>query len=667
MTGTRTGTNPVLVDANPVTLLRLRRAGRELRLTDQILSFDVDSLRIVEERGNPTPAWTSADGSTITINVAAMPNLNTRRNVAVWLGTNAHELFHALYSPRAGSALMRRIYASERSSTPGIHRSWNILEDQRIERYGLGRYGAWRGYLIAALSHHIPVGHEGAWVLVAGRTWLTDEVRAIARGTFVATNGDAAASRAAQLIGAYQRLADPGEDDADEAWEIVSEFHALFGAAIPPKGGCGTRPIEGGDPEPGDEGTSSIPTADEADDDDGSESDDDEGEAESDEDDADGDDESDEGDGDDEGDESDEGEGDGEGDDDESESDTDDDDFGDDGSGNDDGESSGDESGNDESDEDGEGEGDGRSEGVSDRDPGEGVSEGDGTRRTMGEAMAEAIAEALDDDETAADLDRVVDQVEHGNPGGGDLSPTSGVWDEVTAEARILARDVSDVLAAIKDDNEAAWVRRTDTGRFSVERWATDPNWDAEDIFDEFQAGAMDASSLDCALVLDVSGSMSGQIYQLAEATWAIRTAIDRVEGGCTTIGFGDTATMIHDQGTRPDGRIFIPHLESSTNPTPACREAHRIMAGSVAANKVVIILTDGDWWGYHDAEAAIAACQAEGATVAIVGLGPGARNIRPGFCGADVVERIHDSAELVPIFRTIAERSMLDAARRVG
>ena len=669
MTTMRTGTNPVHVNnASPATLLRLRRMSRELRLTDQLLTYDLDSLVLVENGNTGAPAWTSADGSTITIDVSKMPNLNTRRNVAVWLGTNAHELFHTLWSPRSGSALMRRIKASERSSTPGIHRSWNILEDQRIERLGLVRYGAMRGYLIAALSHHIPVGHTGAWILVAGRTWLTDEVRAIARAAFVATNegGDGAARKAAELIGAYQRLADPGDDDADEAWAIVSEFHALFGSAIPPKGGCGNKPVDEGEPEPGDDGTASesIPTADEADDDDGSESDDDEGEADGGEDDPDGDDESDEGDGEGEGDESDEGEGDGEGDDDESESDTDDDDFGDEGSGEGDGEGSGDDA-DDEGDD--EGDEDGMSETPGEGNPGDGTSGSDGERRTIEEAMAEAIADSLDDDDTAADLDRVVDQVENGNPGGGDLSPTSGEWFDVTDVARRLAGEVSDILSAIKDDNEAAWVRRTDTGRFNVGRWATDPTWDADDIFDEFQAGAMDASSLDCVLVLDVSGSMSSDIFTLAEATWAIRSAIDKVEGNCTTIGFGDVATMIHAEGTRPDGRIFVPNLEASTNPTPATREAHRIMASSQAANKVVIVLTDGDWWGYDGAEAAMRACQVEGATVAVVGLGYGARRIQPGFCGADVVEKITTADELVPIFRTIAERSMLAAARREG
>ena len=667
MTALRTGSNPVDVEGDPQFVLRLRRMARELRLTDQILSFDLDCVRVVDS--GPAPAWTSPDGSTITVNVGKMPGIRGRRGIAVWLGTNAHELFHNLFTPRSDALLMRRIMAAEKSTSSGIHHAWNILEDQRIERLGINRYAAWRGYLVAALAHHIPVTGPNAWLLVAGRTWLGDEARAIARAAFVATNDEGTADYAARLIGAYQRLGDPGDLDANEAYDIVTEFFHAFQMQMPPKGGCGGGTISEGEPEVTDDEDVSIPTADEADENDDDEGDGDEGES----DDEYGD-ESDEGEGDgdsmgepcDDGDESDEGD-DGDGDDGESGDDGDDGDEGD-------GDESGDEPGeggdaegdgsdeSDEGDEDG-GDFDGRSDEGAEGDPGDGVS-GPG-ERSMTEALDDAIDEALHEDDTKDDLDRVVDQLDHGAPGKGDLPKSVGRWEDVDSATRLLARDVSQILADIKDENEASWVRRTDSGRFSVDRWLTE-DWSPDDVFDRFDAGQMDASSLDAVLVLDVSSSMHRQAQRLAQATWAIRTAIDRVEGTCTVIGFGDQATMIFDQGQRPDGRIFVPNLESSTVPAGACREAHRVVAGSDAANRIVIVLTDGDWWEAGKAGEALRACQSEGATVAIIGLGSmAARFVKPGFCGADVTAVINDSAELVPIFRDIAERSMLAAARR--
>lgn len=641
MQGKRTGTNPVKIDVEPKVLIRLQRIARELRLTGQILSFDLDSVQLVDGGGI---AWTSPDGSTITINAARMPSVFTRKGVAVWLGTYAHELFHNQFTPRSTSRLMRRIATAEGTSHPGMHRCWNILEDQRIERLGLARYAPWRGYLIAALSKHIACDTAESWLLLAGRTWLPAEVRAIARSTFVATNDEATAVLAATLIGDYQRLSDPGDTESDEAWRIVEQFWDAFRRQVPTRGGCGSDPIDEGDPEEGDDDGNPWPTADEAE-----EPDDEPAES----------DESDDGQGEPcpDGDESDDEPGDGDGEDADGDADGDADDDGD-GSGKGDADSEADTDGDDDDPDDGvSDEGDGK--------PGDGVSEpGQEPPRSMDEAMKDAIDEALKDDETADDLDRVMDQVDHGATSGGDLPRKTGGWGEVTDKARSLAREVSDVLAAIKDDNEAAWVRRTDSGRFNVGRWATDPDWDADNIFDEFQPGAMDASSLDCVLLLDVSGSMSSQNLRLAEATWAIRHAIDRVEGTCTVLGFGWDASIIFDAWQRPDGRIFVPTLEGSTDPVGAVREAHRLVAGSTAANRIVLMLTDGSFYNTRPVTAALAACRDEGALTAIIGLGS-KTDVVPGFCGADVTASISDSGELVPIFRDIAERSMLAQARR--
>lgn len=655
MTYQRIGSNPVHVNnVDPVALLALRRMGRHLRLTDQILSFDLDHIVLVEDDSS-TPAWTNADGETITINVRRMPGLGIgadRRAIAVWLGTNAHELFHNLFTPRSGSALMRLVSAAERSTDRGIHRSWNILEDQRIERLGLARYAAWRGYLIAALSHHIAVTHPTAWTLLAGRTWLGDEVRAIARASFVATNDEASARYCADLIGAYQRLADPGDADYAEAWRILNEFHASFGSQIPPRGGCGGKTIDEGEPEEVDDDDVSIPTADEADESgDGDEADeaddeaDDEGDGEADDGEAD-DDDGDEGD--------DEGDGEADGGD------------GDDADGTDDGDDDREADGDDaDADSDGDDEGDANDGNPDDTDGVSAPDDDEHEARTMDEAIDEAIDEALNEDDTAADLDQVADSLDHGASGGADLPRSTGEYLDVSPETRQLGRHVAEVLSDIKDDNEASWLRRTDHGRFSVDRWATE-DWTPEDVFDRFEPGQMDASSLDVVLVCDVSGSMGAQVFKLADATWAIRTAVDRVEGHCTVLGFGVESTLIFDGNQRPDGRVFIPKLEDSTDPTGACREAHRLVAGSTSANRIVVVLTDGSWYNPSPAEAALRAAKAEGAIVAVVGLGSGARRfVVPGFCDADVVAQIDDCTQLVPFFREVTERSMLAAARR--
>ena len=107
-----------------------------------------------------------------------------------------------------------------------------------------------------------------------------------------------------------------------------------------------------------------------------------------------------------------------------------------------------------------------------------------------------------------------------------------------------------------------------------------------------------------------------------------------------------------------------MPNLEGSTDPTGALREAHRIIADSPATNRMVIVLTDGQWWSVTSATKSLIACGQLGAVTCVVGLGSeAAKHIGPGFAGAQVTACIKDSSELVPIFRTLAEQSMRAAA----
>lgn len=208
--GKRTGTTNVVLRELPAEKqLRYSRLGRELRLTDQILSDDLDTVSIV--MNGPAPAWTDMEGDHVSFAVQFMPYPDSKLHLAVWLGTNAHELGHVLFTPRKDSPLVQHILAAETSFMRGIASLHNIVEDQRQERLILGRFAPWRGYLTAALAHHLQGDTDSSWLLMAGRTWLPDDVRAAARAAFVKAQGEWMASEVSRLIGDYQHLTDPGD------------------------------------------------------------------------------------------------------------------------------------------------------------------------------------------------------------------------------------------------------------------------------------------------------------------------------------------------------------------------------------------------------------------------------------------------------------------------
>jgi hypothetical protein len=596
MDASRRGTTevnvPYYTQLTPQQLVRLSRLGRELRLTDQILSEDLDTLSIVEH--GPAPAWTSPDGDHVSYALDRMPLPDTKLDIAVWLGTNAHELGHVLFSPRSGSALVRRVIAAERAYVRGIADMFNIAEDQRQERLVLARFAPWRAYLTAALGHHIVVDDAHAWLLLAGRTWLPDAVRADARRTFADVYGEPSAARVAELIGAYQRLVDPGDTEADEAFAILEDLHGMFNAMPPLRSRC--QPLAGGEPDTDEPGGNAPPTADEA-----------------------------------------EADGDAQG-----AQDGDDGAEGDDGADGAEGDA-----------QDGQ-EGDGAGEPGDEVDGGGGRGEGDQKAPSRAAQITAGAAAQLDADDVAEDIAAVLSAIDGGRGAGApEGADKRGTYVGATDAARRLHHEVGDALLDLKDANEPGWVRRVDSGRLNVRRLAN-PMVNADELFDRFEPGQLDANELEVVLLLDVSGSMNVQLWALAEATWAIRHAVDDMEGTATVITWDDGPhRVLAAPGDRPDERMFVPGCGGGTRPTSALTEAYRLLSGSSCRNRLMVILTDGQWHGASYQYAPLVEAMNDAGVVTVCGLlGP---NAGTDTHGCTYGERLGSLPDLARLFGRVA------------
>jgi hypothetical protein len=361
------------------------------------------------------------------------------------------------------------------------------------------------------------------------------------RAEFVSKRGEPAAVEVADLIGDYQKLTDPGESESDQAWEILVRLHTLFDLGIP-DGGCGGGILkEGGpitDPGPG----NSIPTADEAE---GNEAETDGSEGDS-------------------------------------------------------------------NNPDGKGKGEKDGEGDSPDQPGDDSLTGKGAGN-QGEPPKQpkqpSISEALKDQarrglarepDSKADIQSILDALDYGRTGGDGVEgdPPEGRNQGVTDAARTLHRLVGDALLDLKDDSEPGWVKGVSSGRLNVRR-LVNPRVDPETLFDRYEPGQMDASELELVLVLDVSGSMSSQCFALGEATWAIRQAVDDIEGNATVFTFcSGPHRVLASPGQRPDDRMFVPSPWGGTDPVSALSGAFHHLAASPARNRLMLMLTDGEWYG---------------------------------------------------------------------
>lgn len=604
--GVRRGSTHVDLDEltwDPADVLRLARLAREIRLTDQILTPDMDTVSVVED--GPAPAWTTLEGDHVTFAAKKMPPPNSPINVAIWLGTNAHELGHVLFTPRTGSRLLARLFDADRTFMPGLAKLHNIVEDQREERLLIARFAPWRAYLIGALSHHLVVDSESAWLLLCGRTWLPDAMRADARAKFVTTRSEAIAAKVATLIGNYQRLTDPGESEHDEAFAILDELWNIFCDKLPQiPTGC-TTVISDGDPDTDSpEASDTPPAADEQSpqaDSDASEGDDGQGEPAADK----------------------------------------------------QGDSDGNSAGDADAKADAPTSGESRTNSTP---PSTSTPSNVNDPKQVREDLRKAAEDALRNDKDARrDLDNVLDalrQSPHRDGVQGEVP--LGEFKEPTDAARKLHHEVGDALLDLKDETEPGWQRRTDSGRLNTRRLLTS-NAPYDELFDRFQPGEMDATDFEVALLLDTSSSMRRYVEALAEATWAVQQASDDLEAAVTIITWnGDEHRVVAESGNRPDGRVFVPAAWGGTDPVSALNETFRLLADSQARNRIMLILTDGQWSNEEQAARVIAAMNEVGITTAFAFLG--AENLFDGNShGCAVSERIDRPQGLALMFRRIA------------
>lgn len=591
----RRGETHVRVDLDdgltPTELVRLQRLAREMRMTNQILSIDVDVLTV--EKTGPAAAWTAMTGDKISINWKRMPPPWGKLDVAVWLGTNAHELFHGLFTPREGSTLMFRVIESDRSWLSGALMMHNIVEDQRAERLGLALFQPWAGYLIAALSHHLVLDDRNAWLLLAGRTWLNPDVRAQAKARMVATRSQYDTDMVTGLVGEYQLLVDPGESDADDAFRIIEELLKVFDDG-PITGGCGSGIIFGGEPNTDvDPFSNPYPAADQA----GADP--------------------------------------------------------------------------------GKGKGENGKEGQKPgEEPGQGEAEGKGEEPTPGGGAGNepgkvpikakdfkdllrknAKSQIEGNEESRGDLDSTMDALDWGRGGGEDAEGERpiGTWMPADDKAKRLRDDVSDALLDIKDEAEPGWQRRTESGRLNVRR-VLNPSSDPSEWFDKYQPGMLDATEMEVVLLIDVSGSMASKLKALGRAAWAIRHAVDDLEGRCTVITYeSGPHRLLAEPGQRPDDRVFIPSAMGGTMPKSALMESIRVLGGSPAMNRLLIILTDGMWfggYGKYDADELIHGMNELGVTTVMALLG---RHAGENLHGCQFGAHIDEGEELALLFRRVA------------
>jgi uncharacterized protein YegL len=170
-----------------------------------------------------------------------------------------------------------------------------------------------------------------------------------------------------------------------------------------------------------------------------------------------------------------------------------------------------------------------------------------------------------------------------------DLAPDANTFQASLSFGRELER--------LRSSFDPAWDRYESQGRLSAHRYLRGDDLDT--VFDQWNEGREDATEIECVILLDNSGSMSGHKASSAyKAMYAIKKALDRVNANTTVITFNDRANTLYRATDRVGNTIRDAGTGGGTTADGAIQYATKLLAETEKPVRIFFAITDGEWSG---------------------------------------------------------------------
>jgi hypothetical protein len=543
---------------------RFNKASGVYQRADRIITGDSElEVNVIDDPEMNTPARNN--GREIQFNANLIEDLNTE-TITSLSGLNYHEVAHLLFSPRAGSNLGQ--YCVENRYV----RAFNVLEEGRVETLLVNKYPATRLFLEATINDYLLKCSPDEWadtfLVTTGRKHLSLELRQIVADKFIAKYGIALAEELHNLIHTYRLLAFPA--DFDKAKELIARMAKIIGLdeikQTNPNG-------EGGEGDSGNQQGNGLikvntpcpnnrPLLHKGRP---------VGKAEQ------------------------------------------------------------------ERLQKAEGNKPNNSEQINaDRANSDNNGMGEGGEGDYTGAERELNA---DDERVAKTLNNRMAEI-HNNPSvkrevkdtrraisGSDETRSSipkATAQDMTPDTKAIAyaRKFGRELERIARDNDPHWDKFLPSGKLNVAR-TMNPDVNAiGQMFDVWDTGS-ENNEIEAVILLDNSSSMGGSMRYVCETAWIIKRGIETIDGSVTAYTFSHESKVLYDRAERAKPNTYRHvHSTGSTNPIEGLLEAERIFHNSNKPNKMLFIVTDGEWANEQVCDKTITNMKREGVTVCVVFIG---------------------------------------------
>lgn len=518
--------------------------GAVYQRADRIITGD-SNLGVIVSMSKEMDTPSKTDGRDIILNGRQISTVDNDTIIGL-NGLNYHELAHALFSPRAGSALGQYVTQNKYLN------AFNLLEEGRVERLITTLYPTTTLTLEAMVNDYVIKDNPSEWgnyfPMITGRTYLPIELRQIVADKFIADYGLEVAQEVSTIVHQYRALAFP--TDFDKAKALVERMARLIGKDDTPEGekpkwggksGHGERPFpEKGRPRSGKDQSTLQDRAK-----------------------------------------------------------------------------------------------DGDPEKLSDFGSGKGWSEdkahdnpytGEDKSLTADEkAVADKVANRIDQIKNDKRITREVSETRKAVLGSTDinvkLKKEKSDNRAVSQDALNYARKFGRELERVVRDLDPKWDTHLPSGKLNVSRTMNPDVNSINEMFDVWDTGS-DNTEIEASILIDNSGSMWGLMTTVCEQAWIIKRGVESIDGSVSVYNFNSESKIVYerDEKAKPNVYRYVPNT-GWTNPYRALVETERTMTMTNKPNKLVFIITDGQWEKATDCDKIIKRMRDNGVFVVVVYL----------------------------------------------
>ena len=202
-------------------------------------------------------------------------------------------------------------------------------------------------------------------------------------------------------------------------------------------------------------------------------------------------------------------------------------------------------------------------------------------------------------DTLTKDINSIANQigVNPGLEGGNAETPDKARYTEVEVPTELsnIARGFGVELERLRADFDPAWISNESTGKLNAQRYLLGADLDS--VFDSWEEGRDDVTSVEAVILLDRSGSMSGRNADEAyKSMWAIKKALERVEARTTVVTFDSHTALLYGADEKAGITIRDAGANGGTDPRDSILFAKKVLAESDKAIKILFMITDGSW-----------------------------------------------------------------------